>query len=228
MVVHERQVAPPKDMTATRKIITQKGQKKMKKAFKILIPLFVFALIVGCLFAFGASADATTGAESTDECWGVYCADGAERGKANSLKDALTLAQDGDTVRPLFDNIRTDTVDSAELKNLKTVTLALKNNTITATGAELLFKIEAGSKLIINAENSTMDFAANKGLAYVGENNADLKAGLEINGLKITSSADGTLTQIIKLYGGDIKINNTNVLTESAFFVILNNLFCIF
>ena len=223
MVVHERQVAPPKDMTATRKIIIQKGQKKMKKAFKILIPLFVFALIVGCLFAFGASADATTGAESTDECWGVYGADGAERGKAKSLKDALTLAQDGDTVRPLFDNIRTDTVDSAELKNLKTVTLALKNNTITATGAELLFKIEAGSKLIINAENSTMDFAANKGLAYVGENNADLKAGLEINGLKITSSADGTLTQIIKLYGGDIKINNTNVLTESAFFVILNN-----
>ena len=220
MVVCQGRIVRAKRHDRHPKIKNRKG-RKMKKAFKILIPLFVFALIVGCLFAFGASADATTGAESTDECWGVYDAEGTERGKANSLKSALELAENGDTVKPLFDNITTDTVDTAELKDGKTVTLALKNNKITATGAEVLFKINAGSKLIINAENSSIDLAANKGLARLDENSADLKAGLEINGLDITTSAGGA--RIIWIYGGDIRIDNTHVLAENNIFLNLFN-----
>ena len=197
----------------------QKKQKnlrrnKMKKLWKILVPVLVIAAIVGCVFAFAASADgeATVGRESETACWKIYDSDGNPREGAHSkLYSAVNAANDGDTIKPLYDIVHMD-LDPVIMSTdkSKTVTVDLGKSTVYYTVSnEFAFNMHTPNVLNIKGDGATFN-VGEKGLVQTngGDSNSDAKFtldGVNVVSDKVTAGSTGA---IVSVGSGTLEIKN--------------------
>ena len=196
-------------------------RNKMKKFWKILVPVLVIAAVVGCVFAFAASADgdATVGKETETVCWQIYGSDGNPRdGESyNKLYSAVNKAHDGDVIKPLFNVVYMDgdPVIMADSNNettgnqSKTVTIDLGKSTVCYTASnQFAFNANNSNVLNIRGDGATVKIGAR---SFVQTNGGADNSGAKItvDGVNVVSdkeTADASI--IVGIGAGTIEIRN--------------------
>ena len=197
----------------------KKGKKKMKKLWKILVPVLALAVIFTCVLAFASSAADTTVTipdGTVEEGSGTNVVaiirGGAEVGRYGSVKDAVSAAQSGDTIKFLNDFIVLNgfmfpankplTVDFDGHTLYADSRVNFYSNTFMGRGAvDITFTSLNGRGKVVYATGATAHFLT------LDDNNAEKKA--TVTNIDFTMRTSGNVFNAMR--GGTLTVSDVTI-----------------